>query len=60
MDLGERVALQEDHGLTMFVLFGEESCFAPLELHQEVGFEKGEFFAISIVTLGVGDWEGGW
>ena len=43
-----------------FVLFGWESCIVSLELHQEVGFEEGEFLAISIVTSRVGDWEGGW
>ena len=31
-----------------------------LELHQEVGFEEGKFFAISIIAFRVGDWEGGW
>ena len=25
-----------------------------------MGFKEGKFFTVSIVTFGVGDWEGGW
>ena len=31
-----------------------------LEFHQKVGFEEGEFLAVSIAAFRVGDWEGGW
>ena len=43
-----------------FVLFSWESCIVSLEFHQKVGFEVGEFLAVSIVAFRVGDWEGGW